>query len=87
MNRNTAEMVFNGVCFRDAESTAQQWGNYFKNMYTDAPKPYFDMDFRRHIESFVNNIKNRNVKCDPYEPFHISGIIEQMNFLKQGKAS
>ena len=44
------------------------------------------MDFRRHIESFVNNFKNRDVKCDPYELFHISDIIEQLNFLKQGKA-
>ena len=57
MNNNSAEMIFDGVSYRDSESIALHQGNYFKNLYTDVPTPNFDLKFTQEVALFVNNIK------------------------------
>ena len=79
-------MVFDGVSYRDSDSIALHWGQYFKNLYTDEPKPQFDMEFKENVESFVNEIKRKEVDDIPYLPFYLSDIVKHLKFLKTGKA-
>ena len=44
------------------------------------------MDFKHKVESFVNDIKRKEVDDIPYVPFYISDIDAQLKFLKKGKA-
>ena len=59
---------------------------FYKKPYTDEPKPQFDMDFKHKVESFVNDIKRKEVDDILFKPIYLSDIDEQLKFLKKGKA-
>ena len=79
------EINFDGNIVRDPQLIANEWGNYFKQLYTPDSNVYDDLPFenelRNEIRSAINQTSSN--ECDTITPIEIK---ELLNECKKGKA-
>ena len=79
------EINFDGNIVRDPQLIANEWGNYFKQLYTPDSNVYddspFENELRNEIRSAINQTSSN--ECDTMTPIEIK---ELLNECKKGKA-
>ena len=50
------QIEFKGRICRDTEVIATDWGDYFRELYSDTERPHFDSLFRNIVDTRVENI-------------------------------
>ena len=80
------EMKFNGITYRDPKDIAYNWGNYFSVLYSDVDNAFYDSDFRAHVDSCVNNLKQRQLDHVCFKPVLYRDVNTELKQLKKGKS-
>lgn len=82
-----SEIKFNGRVIRDPQNIANEWGKYFRELYTPSQNVAFDSSFKSSICNELENIMSQNVTENLNEHIVYETDIEAATRLcKKGKA-
>ena len=66
------EMKFGTRVCRDPDQIVSDWGDYFKDLYTDTERPHYDSNFQREVDTRVKFIKEEIENERDAYPIYIS---------------
>ena len=86
VSNTCTELRFRDITYRDPELIANQWGMYFRELYSNAEDPSFDETFKDEIDLEVHYLKQIPNRVYRFDAFLYDELEHEVRSLKINKA-
>ena len=87
--RAGVELEFDGTVYRDSKQITDQWGKYFRKLYTPSTNELFSVNVKNKVQNDLNNINYMLEHSDSIPGFNdvtCDEIVSTFKFAKKNKA-